>query len=261
MLDIRIEYNQRTERLSHPENYNELIANQYRAVVQYFIIPEKPLSERIPDRILLMQELLDKRINKLVKGRWYRVINSMVDDGILDDLLKLQEFLFHEQTFNNWLIKEVAVGKQKYFGPRDRFSYMTFGEFISADMLFMQYFNSKDENTLNRFIAALYKENEKEEFSTDKLNEKAKVFEKLSAIDKHGIVFNYSALRHWLTEKYKFVFGRGDKKESNEINLGSNQNGWMSIRRNLAGDVLNLEKIDKVLLHDVLSDLNEKMSK
>ncbi|MDF1547097.1 MAG: hypothetical protein P1P88_04710 [Bacteroidales bacterium] len=261
MIDVIIEHKKSKLELSHPEQFNELNPLQFRALIRYFIIPEVPLVERLSDSIALLQFFLGQELNKSIKTRWYRVMNSMVEDGILADLLKLQNFIYEEQTFNNWILKEIKAGSRTFYGPRDRFSYMTFGEFISADMMFLNYFEQKTDAMLNRFIATLYKDNLKEEFSTDLIASRASQIEKLDNIDKQGILFNYSSVRYWLTDKYPFVF-KGSEQNKQEIHLGNNnQAGWMSIRRNLAGDVLNLDKIDRVLLHDVLADLNEKMSK
>jgi hypothetical protein len=261
MLDVKIEYRKRIYHYNHPEKYNELTRDQYLSVVRFFLVPEKPFHERITDRITLMQDLLNLHIETTFKGRWYKVVNSMVEDGIIDELLKLQSFLFVKQDFNSWILKKLELKNKSFYGPRDRFSNMTFGQFIYADMMFMAYFDSQDELVLNKFFAALYLEGEKEEFSTDRANERVESLSQLSLFEKKGIVFNYANVRQWISEKYKFVFPEKDDKTTNEIHFGKHQGGWMSIRRNLAGDVLNLEKIDKVLLHDVLGDLNEKMSK
>jgi len=138
-------------------------------------------------------------------------------------------------------------------------------------MLFMNYFESENEALLNKFIAVLYRKKKvkfdfksnadiREEFNTDFLDSRSKIMSKISSITKQSILFNYAGVRYWLTKKYPFVFG-GKKEDKQHIEFGNNRAGWMNIRRQLAGNVFNLEKADNLLLSDVLSELNEQMSK
>ena len=259
MIEIKIEYSKNTYTFWHPEKFNELNEEQYRAFIEHAYLPKTPLDERMSDRLILLQEFLGKKVNYAFKTRWYKVIDSLVNEGVIDELLKLQDFMQEEQIFNAWILKELKISRLKYYGPYDRFGYMTFAEFISADMLFMAWFDNKDKEVLYKFAATLYKEVKDDEFSSKVINQRAEIFKNLSDIDVSAIVFNYSSMRYWLTQKYPFVF-KGSE-ETQELHLGSSQHSWMNIRRNLAGDVLNLDKVDKLLLHDVLADLNEKMSK
>jgi len=144
---------------------------------------------------------------------------------------------------------------------------MKFGEFISADMLFMGYFENKSEDILNKFISVLYRKadllkkgvDSREDFDSGTLDERTKLVAKLDDVTKQSLIFNYAGIRKYLADKYPFVFNSSDDNSTN-IQLGKKQNGWMGIRRNLAKDILNLDKVDNVYLHDVLADLNEKIS-
>jgi len=269
MITLKIEYNNTIFNLSHPESFNELDEHQFRAIVANVFMCKLPLSIRIDDRIRLMNILLKKSINKYVRTKWFKAIDGIVSEGMMNELLDLQNFIFSYQVFNNWIIQSVNIDKSVYFGPKDRFSYMKFGEFISADMLFMGYFESKNDDLLNKFIAVIYRKADilkkgidiREDFSSATMAEREKKIAKLDETTKQSILFNYSAVRSWLTDKYPFVFKSKETENTKSIQLGSNkQSSWMSIRRHLAGDVLNLDKIDNVFLHDVLADLNEKIS-
>jgi len=267
MIEVKIQHQNGTMHLQHPELLNELEPEQLFAVVKYIVMRPDSIEERLDDRIYLMQTLLSQSLNKYVKTKWYKLLKSMVDEGVMQELFKLQDFILKEQTFNNWILKRLEFGNCVYYGPKDRFSYMQFGEFIVADMLFMQYFESKNEDILDKFISVLFRsanlaaigeDDKREEFNTNSIPIRAAVLKGLSITNKQSVVFNYSGVRAWLCERYPYVFSTKENKE--EIVLGSNeQGGWMNIRRHLAGDVLNLDKVDHVLLHDVLNDLNEKM--
>jgi hypothetical protein len=267
MINVKIEHKNKIIELTHPELLNELDEEQLKSVILLVILRDTPMDHRQEDRIRLTQILLSQELNPYFKNRWYQVTNDLINEGLYLDLLKLQDFIYKEQTFNNWIIKKLKVKKNILYGPRDRFSYMKFGEFIVADMLFMQYYQTKSEETLNRFIAALYRnrkkkvsgdEDPREEFNTNTISARAAEIKDIGIVLQQSIVFNYSGMRAWLCDKYKYVFDPPKKEE--EVIINNKPGGWMSIRRHLAGNVLNLEKVDQVLVHDVLSDLNEKMS-
>ena len=117
MIDIKIEYGRKILDLTHPEFFNELSQEQFKAFIRYAVLPESSLEQRMSDKLILMQEFLKKKIGKTFKGRWYKVLNDMVQDGIVDELLKLQEFIYKDQAFYNWILKELKIGGQVYYGP------------------------------------------------------------------------------------------------------------------------------------------------
>jgi hypothetical protein len=269
MIPIKIKYGKRILNLQHPERFNECDEYQLRSIIELIVLNEIPIEERYEDRIMLMQIFLKKNINKYVKDRWFQIMESIVSEGLILQLFELQNFIISENSFNNWIIKQINTDDGVLYGPKDRFAYMQFGEFIVADMLFMQYLQSKQEDLLNKFIAVLYRDKDikafgdddmREEFKSGNLSARSLVIAKLDNITKQSILYNYYGIRAWLADKYKFVFPSEDP-DTMEIKLGTDKGGWMSIRRHLAGDVLNLDKVDHVLLHDVLADLNDKMSK
>jgi len=273
MINIEIEIDSKKQSFNHAESFNELLPHQLKTIVEIFILNKNSLNDRVPDKIMLLESLLRASEKKTEKKKTFKIIDNLVDDGVLDELLKLQGFLYKEQDFNRWIIKVLRHNKSFFYGRQDYFSYMLFGEFIVTDMFFMNYFESEDEKTLNKFIAVLFR-NKKENFDIKSKGDVRETFnsefldyrtEQLSSLDnitKQSVLFNYASVRYWLTKKYPNVFGSSESKENKKsIEFGNNNSGWMNIRRNLAGDVFNLEKTDNLLLSDVLNDLNEKMSK
>lgn len=270
MIKIEIAYKDKKHVIWHPEKYNELTGKQLISISKLFLMPSVPLNERTADRISLLQELASINTGKYVKTKWFKIIDSMVEEGILEELLKLQGFLYEEQVFNNWVIKEIAIDGEVFAGPLSRFSYIKFGEFISADMLFMGYFDTKNEKVLDRFIAVLFRKklqhklvgDVREDFESASLDNRSVIMSKLDPEVKQAITFNYAGVRHWLADKYKFVFSGSTDNHPGRIEFGSsNKSTWLNIRKHLAGDVFNLDRVDNLLMHDVLDDLNDKMSK
>jgi len=272
MISVDIDIHDKTTHFKHPEFYNELVRDQLERVVQFVILNKIPLSERLEDKVFLLETFLRLNGGRRNKRKKFKIIDSLVEDGILDELLQLQSFLFEEQDFNRWIIRSVQMNKKQYYGPKSNFSYMLFGEFIVADMLFMNYFDSENEDILNKFIAVLYRQKKanfdfksggdiREVFNSEFLDSRAILVRRLSSITKQSILFNYAGVRYWLTKKYPAVFGSDKKTDKRAIEFGNNRAGWMNIRRNLAGSVFKLEKVDNLLLSDVLAELNEKMDK
>jgi hypothetical protein len=139
---------------------------------------------------------------------------------------------------------------------------MTFGEFISAEMYFSAYHESKNTNYLDLFIACLYRplKIDFDEKSTDdrrfafndaKLDHYASIIQNVGQEIKMNIFYNYAAIHKWLTVQYPEVFEPAEK--------GKNEGGWLLIRDRLTENVKDYELTDNALLHDVLRRLNNQM--
>jgi len=275
MHKIRIDIDRKTFEFQHPESFNELTQKQFTEVVRLVLMPKQPLSERLDDVIRLMYAFLGGfSDSKIIRKAAYRVTGEIIRTGSHDDLFLLQKFLYTEQEFNNWLVRKVMIGGVEYCGPDNRFSTLRFGEFIFADMLVTAYFGSKDpEMFLNKLAAVLMREKRKGlkenfagdrriDFDSDYLQDREELFAKEMDIEtKTGILYNYLGIRNWLTKKYIFVFSTPESSSRTNIVLGRKENDWLSTRRHLAGSVLNLEKTDRLYIHDVLAQLNDEMSK
>ncbi|HAN78418.1 MAG TPA: hypothetical protein DCQ31_11950 [Bacteroidales bacterium] len=266
MNSIEVEFKNQRIKLEHPENFNELTPTQFMQVVRIAYNTEYDEAKQLELCFHLLKESDVKK-----KFRIYDIIEAAVLHAYADSLLALQKFVNDKIVLDKWLIPFIQTKKTLFLGPLDRFSYMTFGEFIYADMLFMRYMQGNNEALLNSLLAVLYRENDKKalkktdkrvKFESSENDYRAKQLAEISALQKQAVLINYSGIRSSLEAKYPFVFG-GKEQTSNlqVVNLGTSQSGWMTIRRNLAESVLNYDKIDSALLSDVLADFNEKLSK
>lgn len=260
MIPVKIQYKKKVYELVHPETLNELTPKQYLEYSRLLLMPDESIETRWGDQISLMLTFLGIGTIKHIYSKWYSIFVAIMENKLIDELVGLQSDLFKEQVFNNWILKTIKHNKHTYYGHDDCFGYMTFGEFIYADMLFMSYFNNPSDELLNKFIASLYKWEQQEDFSSKNVEVREKELNSLPGHIKHAVLFNYSTIRQWLQDEYPKVFGESEENKQ-EIILGNHSAGWLDIRRNLAGDLLNLDKIDKVSLHDALADLNEKIGK
>jgi len=116
MISLKIQSNKTTLHLSHPEALNELDEHQFRAVVSNCFMNEIPLSTRIDDRIRLMNVLLKKSINKYVKNKWYNVVDDMVNEGIIEDILNLQNFIWSQGQIFLYEIWRIYIGRYVIYG-------------------------------------------------------------------------------------------------------------------------------------------------
>jgi hypothetical protein len=215
MKEIKIKFAKKTINLKHPECFNELAPEQFKAVLQYVFMSDTPIHERIGEQIILMQHMLQRPMSAIYKCENYRIFKALLDECLISDVLKLQDFVYAEQIFNNWILDKIVVENKTFTGPRNRFSYMKFGQFAAADMYFLAWTGSKSQEVMHQFIACLY--TNKPDFTTDDLEQRANQLSKLSKIEKQCIAFNYSYVRDWMTTRYPYVF------KGNEQTLGYDQ--------------------------------------
>ncbi len=246
MHELKINIGNKDYNFQHPESYNELSEKQYLEVVKLYFLKKEDIASRDADRINLLFAMLGGFDAKRKQRKSiYNIINYIIknEPTLIDELLKLQGFISTDKTFNTWKIPFIKIDK-KHNGPDDKFNSMKFGVFIKADTLASAYFGAKKpERILNMLVEVL--------FNCDDAS-------KLHDIPKFGILYNYLAIRNYLTEKYPAVFPK-EKKKSKNITLGKQNNSWMTIRRQLAGSVLELKNVDNLNLHEVLADLNQKI--
>lgn len=275
MHKIKIDIDNKSYDIEHPESFNELTEMQYLEIVRFVLMIKEPLINRSDDQLRLLNAFIggfDK--NKATRKKAFKITDSIVHSEYISDLIELQSFITKEQDFNNWLIPKIEVDNNIFYGPDNRFASMKFGEFIAVDMLVSAYFGSKNPLTiLNKIVAVLFREERKdipknfmgdrrELLDSDLLSHRENIVKGLDETIKKAILYNYTGIRNWLTKKYSMVFSSPDTSKRMNIALGKKENNWLSIRRHLAGNVITkLKEVDSTNLHDVLSSLNEEMKK
>ena len=196
-----------------------------------------------------------------------------IDTYIIKTLLEYTDWLVvGEKTLSTIIIKSFKIRKQLYFGPNNHFSNMTFGEFIFADTMFINFFEKNDPAILNKLIAILYrpqfyfeddpqfKGDKRQDFNENLIKYHSKQIAKLKPQLKSTILFNYHTIRKWLTEKYIYVFGTY-KQDTEQTQKKSTDNGWLSVLKNLSPDILQIDSYTKQPLHNVLEHLNIEIHK
>jgi len=250
MHNLKINIGNKDYNFTHPERFNELSENQYMEIVRLFFLPKENLTKRIDDQLRLLFVLLGGLdIKRKNRKSILQVLESIINDDsdYSFQLIALQNFLYTDKDFSTWKIPTIKIGKKLHNSQADdRFNSMTFGTFIQADILASAYFGAKKpEIILNKLVEVLY--------DCDDING-------LDEVTKFAILYNYLAVRSYLTKRYTTVFTSEESSKKMSFILGKKENSWLQIRRTISGSVLNLEKTDKLNLHEVLSHLESEMN-
>lgn len=246
MKSVKIEINDKLHSFDVPECFNELKPGMYEKIIQYFTSGKKAEHE-----LLVLSALFGLFDEKLkMQKQIIKIFDKIVEQGEAESLFVLIKPFFEEQDFTVWIFKKLSLSKKEILcGPSDNFNEMNFKQYIAVDMLATAYFGSKSEVALNKLIAVMY-DTDAEHIST------------LSENRKLCILYNYIGIRNWITKKYPLVYKSEDTSKRTNIQLGRQENSWLSVRRHLAGnDVLKLKKIDNINVHEAHRHLDAELRK
>ena len=151
------------------------------------------------------------------------------------------------------------------YSPKPKLAGMTFGQFIFADAYYNTWLATKDDETLNKFIASLYL------FEGEQFNEGAITFNKL-VVDKLpkelrlSIAFNYSLIITWLHNAYPLIFQSPAHLPNTTVNADNiradsctKDSGWLKLFESLVGDdLIHRNKYARLPVNVVLNYLTAK---
>jgi len=256
MKSLKIEIDGKLRAFQIPDKFNELSESQYLNIIQFITMDSK--SEHYEGvKLTTMLALLgfyDAR--KKERKSIFKIFDAIIEAELIDDLLQLIDFVKTEQDFTKFIIRDFKIGNYKLTGPSDRFQNMTFGKFIAVDMLATAYFSSRSDLILDKMIALLY--------SNETVRAKDIEYH-LHDFDKNiktAILYNYIGIRNWISKKYPLVFSSDSTSSRTNIQLGRQENNWLTVRRHISGnDVLKLSKVDELDAHETLRHLEEELKK
>ena len=160
---------------------------------------------------------------------------------------------------NKFIIPEINVGDARFYAPLDKLKKFQFGRFIFADSCFSDYQESKSEDDLNRFIAAMYLPGGME-FSDELLEINTPLMAEVPLHVKEGIVLNYFLVKQWLSDVYPLVFQPSTHEEKPGKTPRRNDNGWIKIFEQIVGDdIINSDRYASLPLHNVLRFLSDRI--
>lgn len=245
-----------------PETWNELTRRQLLNVSKWL---DADMPEA-PKKLKLLMALMDVR--------WYQFALQwkffFLDPNAIPDLLKLTDFLFEENKLSNWLIDNVKVKGQRLFGPMDKLSNITLGEFSFTETYFMQFHQNQSDHYIHKLIAVLYRPADmgvdegdiREEFNEYKIENRAILISKLPNNVKLAILYNYIGCRNAIVSLFPRIFNA-----EGQDNQGS-KFGWADVIVQMAGekfgdvDETSRKNLFSILIHqNHLIDENERMKK
>ena len=263
MIDIKIKYGKKIIEAKHPSSYGEMTAEQFINVSQYLSSEMIGEKERI-NIIMSMLSLTDKQKNDL----------KFIPGYLIDELMKYHKFIFEDNPFDEWIIKDFEHNGIKYFGPDNNFRNVIWDEFVYVDTYLLQYCEIDDTDFADKIIAILYrnarenynpiaadsKGDIREDFNENNFHGRELKFRSLDDKIKKSILFNLRALRSNLSLTYDFIFPHQEKEvdekyKSKKKKINSH---WGHITRKLC-DFADLDKVGIMPMHNVLFELNERL--
>ena len=218
---------------------------------------------------ILSGEELNFRFLAVLTGIRERLIRQLTPFEIFS-ITEGIDFISRSGNFHyDFFIKRIPG--TKLTAPKPKLSGMTFGQFIYTESYYNDWITvsregkeSKDDKTLNNFIASLYTlQNSK--FSEVLIPKNARQIGKSPFFLRNAIAFNYAFVMVWLQKSYPLVFqekgegadekGKADKKLSDS----ARQNTWLKLFDSLIGDdLINRDRYAELPIHVVLKHLTAK---
>lgn len=231
--------------LEHPSKWDELTAKQLIAVACLF---HGTINEH---RLIQIMLNIPKRVIK------------KLDDYQVYKLIELMEFLKNKRPpYQEFILKELKVGRLKLIAPDKQLKGVTFGEFIFADTYYMNYAVSSNEEDLNKFIACFYRSTAKGvkvPFKENELEQRASLISKLPLHEREAVAMNYGMIREWLERSYIYVFPKVDEENKKPGTKKKTSNGsWVDVFDNLVGDdIVNEQGYAELPASTVLRKMNK----
>lgn len=215
----------------------------------------------------LLKVLLGYRWYKLRLRRKLLILMSQVS---LDTIKSNYSHLYSTQNLTRFL-RRVKVRGEYYYGPGDRLSNLSIGEYAMAEDLFLSYLRSKksdnQEHALDflRYLMALLYVRESTAkrpfFERDMLPEKAANFGKVPEKHLYCCLLSYIGCRNYLASlpKYKAIYNGGtDAKMAGKKVPNSSRIGDLILKMS-GGTFGNHEKTFSTNIYVFLDNYAEKL--
>lgn len=269
------------ETLQIPSEWDELRPNQVIKILEYasmFTTGQMNYNKFIVCSFYIIAD---------IKRNWISVAKEMIlSSGKYEEKLnnifiyaqQLTTFLFKpkakkekipspEEFYFNTVINYIPVftaKSTKYYGPKNMLGDLTFGEFIGAIDAMNEYFQNRDEPSLNKFIANIYRPSsdgiKRIEFQEEKLANYRSDLSKVPAHIKFGILFWFSTCINYIKSEDIEIDGKEINlsvlfpKKSKNNTAKSTGIGWKSVLYGVAKEGVfgPIEKTNSTNLFEVL---------
>ncbi|MDR2086006.1 MAG: hypothetical protein LBP72_02405 [Dysgonamonadaceae bacterium] len=251
MKEVRIEYPflfvfRKTTILHVPEEWIDLSGPQFAVCARVF-------TENISDEEFIagffgIKKSLAKRVDKFHQ---YKLIETV-------------EFISNPKaTINFFFLPEIpGTG---LLAPEKKLKDITFEHFSIFDSLFFDYVNDKKEESLAKFIAALYLKKKEKITGIDFTARVRFIAEKVDKSTQYAIFLNYTFIRKWLSKIFPHLFGfvEDDPDEPKRKTIRPkkpNRPDWITVLDGLVGeDIINYERYKQLPCIVVFRTINKRI--
>lgn len=165
--------------------------------------------------------------------------------------------------------------------PADRLGDLTIKHFSVIDTLFHQWQENKTTLALRRFVASLYRLEQKSfiskifrirtyrspEFDAQLLPVISKLTDKLSEKEMQAIAFTYSNIRRYIWDRYPIIFPKPAEEKEEELKpVFRKKDVYMPFKKIIVGLAMdevkplgNLHECNKTLIYDFMDTLSESI--
>lgn len=270
MLNIDIQIKNKKKTYHFAENWNEISEKNFIRYFHYFLYicglhNDKELKE--DQKKIIIEELKYKMVPALFTDIPKRIL-LLLEEYQIKSLSTHTSFLFNKESkLFKIIINKIKIKFKTFYGPKDKFHNVSFGEFIYADTYYINFYNTKDNSYIDKLIACLYRKKGNDKFiagdirnpfNSNLIEKNSRYFKNLPNIYKQIILFNYSIIRTYITELYPIVF-EGTSKASDIISPRTIQ-GWDDFIKSISQNVFEIKQYSEENMHNVLSYLNSKLA-
>jgi hypothetical protein len=257
MNQIELKYNNQTEMINIPENWNELSRKQLLYIAKYWeawkLLAQNKQSLLRAKSLLFVELMCGSTFFN--KNRRLELIVQLTNEELYS-LTELTNFIFEANTLTICPIPYIKTAFRKFYAPNNRLGNITAFEFAFADSFFMKYMDGGELESLELLIATIYRPyalftRKRKAFDRDKINYSLKAVKKLSYAEKQLILLWYMGCRIQIIENNSALF-------SNENQSSAKNNGWLPVILALSGDKFgSFDQTGHTDLHLIFMELHE----
>lgn len=262
---IQLHCNNRTFLL--PEQYNELTGDQLIAVKNMMSKPMDATALRLQLLRILLNET-EKTFFKWPADWIYNMLyyhQPEVDPFTNEPVSASVDWLLKEQGLTQQLLPEI----NGLYGPKSEFDNLRMKEFHVAELRYMDYMETKEEQPLNDLVAVLYRPakigydftmdsdgDARVPFNPNELPYWSSVVSRWPMATKIAVLQFYDNCRAWMEELYDAAFsGSGGSNDSQE------PDGMFGLMRSLAGERWGtFSQVEDLLVHIVFKELEASLA-
>lgn len=209
--------------LNFPSSLNELTQEQFLFVASHFMNGFHKNEEELED----LNEFRLSLLHKLTGLTWPKFTNLSKDE--IADMMTYTDFVFGDFDLDVCLFQKFKHKGRTYHGPDKQFERFTFLELGRADSYFVQYIQERDEESLLKLLAVLYRpkhlfSRKKKEYTDEALDSSVKA---LAQVDKKyliGAMYTWWAFRENVMMKlFPIIF---EKPSGKDVQVVRNDYGW-----------------------------------